>query len=320
MKYYEHLYVGKVDESKRHALEESQAVKLEAYRQEVLKHMAKNRFKHYVSLCLIIRDENDYLEEWLRWHAGIGVEHFYIYDHQSKEPVRKFIRSLPRNLRKKITVIRWDGSHKDAQPDAYNDCLNRFGKESRWIGFVDSDEQVNIKTGQSLPEFLKGYEDYAGLYAIWVMYNANGQRYKTDKPLRERFTEITTNDAWSDSVGKIFVQSMLVREMYIHSGEAVKGFFIVDEHKNPVSNFKLSMKEPTTDLICIDHFYTKSYEEWMQKLRRGSCHKNFSRRYGEFFALNPDMMDCHEDIRISQQYEDFDTEPGLKGNNKNWRR
>ncbi|MCL2797815.1 MAG: glycosyltransferase family 2 protein [Firmicutes bacterium] len=44
--------------------------------------------KYDCSICLIIRDESEYLEEWLRWHIGQGVEHFYIYDHDSKIPRR----------------------------------------------------------------------------------------------------------------------------------------------------------------------------------------------------------------------------------------
>ena len=92
--------------------------------------------------------------EWLSWHLGQGVQHFYIYDHSSKQPVSAFVRSLGPTIYNTVTVIDWSGSHENAQPDAYNDCLSRFGAESKWIGFIDADEYVRVKTGQTLPEFL----------------------------------------------------------------------------------------------------------------------------------------------------------------------
>ena len=34
--------------------------------------------RYKVTACLLIKDEGRYLPEWLEWHAGIGIEHFYI--------------------------------------------------------------------------------------------------------------------------------------------------------------------------------------------------------------------------------------------------
>lgn len=275
-------------------------------RANLLRKTRETEFRYYCSLCLIIRDENEYLEEWLRWHLDIGVEHFYIYDHGSKQSVRKFVNGLGREIAEKVTVIDWSGKHKDAQPDAYNDCLNRFRGESRWIGFVDTDEQIEVKTGQSLPEFLKGYERYAGLFAIWVTYGANGQEKQTEGLLRERFTEVSHGDKWAEHVGKVIVQPMYMTDMVIHNGKAADGFEIVDEEKRKIYNYSLLTEYPTRNKICVNHYYTKSYEEWMNKLRRGSGHAKFSRRYEEFFNINPEMEYCRENIEIYQQYEEFE--------------
>ncbi|MCL2796652.1 MAG: glycosyltransferase family 92 protein [Firmicutes bacterium] len=114
-------------------------------------------YPFYCSICLIIKDENEYLQEWLNWHIGQGVQHFYIYDHGSRESVTDFIQSLGAEVSGLVTVTDWSGPHANAQPDAYNDCLLRFGEENQWIGFIDADEQVRVKTGQPLPEFLKSY-------------------------------------------------------------------------------------------------------------------------------------------------------------------
>ena len=275
-------------------------------RVKLLRKTRETEFRYYCSLCLIIRDENEYLAEWLRWHLDVGVEHFYIYDHGSKQPVLEFVDGLGREIAEKVTVIDWSGKHKDAQPDAYNDCLNKFRGESRWIGFVDTDEQIEVKTGQSLPELLKGYERYAGLFSIWVTYGANGQEKQTKGLLRERFTEVSHGDRWAENVGKLIAQPMYMTDMVIHNGKAADGFEVVNEEQRKIYNYSLFAEYPTRNKICVNHYYTKSYEEWMSKLRRGSGHAKFSRRYEEFFKINPEMEYCRENIEIYQQYEQFE--------------
>ena len=182
---------------------------------------SESKPQYACSVCLIIRDESEYLEEWLNWHIGQGVEHFYIYDHDSREPIEQWVEHVVPELATRITVIDWSGKHANAQPDAYNHCLAHYGQENKWIGFIDADEHVRVKTGQSLSEFLKGYERYAGLFAVWTMYDACGQRAKSDLPLRERFPRPTTVQTWSDKMGKVFVQLLYFRLKLFH--ESAKG-------------------------------------------------------------------------------------------------
>jgi len=262
----------------------------------------KNKYKHRCAICLIIRDESEYLLEWLDWHIGQGVEHFYIYDHDSKCPIGEFAGTLPQQIQDKITVIDWSGSHKDAQPEAYNHCLQHYGKDCKWLGFVDADEHVRVKTGQTLPQFLNDYREFAGVYTIWVMHGANGQKQKSSAPLRQRFTKISLSQACA-GMGKVFVQPHLIKEMVIHNAYPINGYDIVGEHKDVVPNANWWKENATTDLICVDHYFTKSYQEWLEKLKRGRCHLHFPRKYNEFFEYNQDMEYCREDIVITQDYE-----------------
>ena len=181
----------------------------EAMKKYLLDELNNTEYKYYCSICLIIRDESEYLREWLDWHVAQGVDHFYIYDHGSKYPIPEFVKTLDAELQDRITVRDFGGSHKFAQHDAYNDCLNRYKRESRWIGFIDADEMIRVKCGCTIPELLKNYEDFAGLFMRWVVYDANGQVEKSDKPLRERFTHVTPTDI-DDGVGKTFLQAQLV--------------------------------------------------------------------------------------------------------------
>ena len=40
-----------------------------------------------VALCLAVRDEHQYIEEWIRYHLAIGVQKIFMYDNNSTPPL-----------------------------------------------------------------------------------------------------------------------------------------------------------------------------------------------------------------------------------------
>ena len=93
-----------------------------------------------------------------------------------------------------------------------------------------------------------------------------------------------------------------MREVIIHNGSPEVGFEIVTEHKEKMKPYSIITENPTTDYICIDHYYTKSYEEWILKLRRGCAHSKYQRKYNEFFKFNKDMEYCRQENIAGQKY------------------
>ncbi|PWJ58992.1 glycosyl transferase family 92 [Dyadobacter jejuensis] len=89
--------------------------------------------RHQVGICCIIKDENQYLEEWMRYHLQIGVTHFFIYDNESTVSVRDTLARL--DLLTYATVIDFPG--KSQQVPAYAHCLEHFGFWCRWLAFID---------------------------------------------------------------------------------------------------------------------------------------------------------------------------------------
>ena len=49
-------------------------------------------YKYFLSMVTVIRDENDYIEEWIRYHIEeLGFEHFYLYDNESSIPAKRYL-------------------------------------------------------------------------------------------------------------------------------------------------------------------------------------------------------------------------------------
>ena len=81
--------------------------------------------KYYNStICLLAKNENDYINEWLSWHLNINFDHIYIYDNDSDISIRE---SIKHEYLDYCTIIDWgnDKYKHDMQIEAYFDCLEK---------------------------------------------------------------------------------------------------------------------------------------------------------------------------------------------------
>ena len=48
----------------------------------------------YLAMCLVVRDQNNDLREWIEYHYNLGVSKFYIFDDNSTAPADQDILDL----------------------------------------------------------------------------------------------------------------------------------------------------------------------------------------------------------------------------------
>jgi hypothetical protein len=243
---------------------------------------------YYISICAIIKDEDLYLNEWIEWHINNGVEHFYLYDNCSAVPQQNCISS--KNI-EYCTVIPYPVTHGNPQLECYRRFLNDYGSESKWVAIIDADEFIRVIDGTRLPDFLRQYEKHDALYAGWITYNADGRISNNGLPVRERFKNTV---AYKKGLpcGKSIIRPEKVTRMGIHIPEPI--WFgtqdIVDENFSYV--WDCAGYEPPLNKIVIDHYFTKSWEEWQHKINRGTADNSGFRKMEEFFYYNPDLVDA----------------------------
>lgn len=247
---------------------------------------------YYSAVVLLIKEENRYLEEWIDWHLALGFDHIYIYDNGIRQRVEEVTGGYEKEKKKKITVIDWSGHHDHIQQDAYNHFLENFKEKVRWGLFIDSDEFLRFTSDVSdVNTFLKEYEDYTEIWGYEVEYDANGQEAYEEKPVRERFTRQT--DVREGFYYKNFIQVNRIDSFLMH-------YAYYDEAKHLL----LKSEQSNRELFVIDHYYTKSWEEWQKKIKeRGGADPNYHKALREFFVYNPDMRHLDTGDQAVQAYE-----------------
>jgi len=240
-----------------------------------------------LSICLIIKDEHEYLSEWLEWHAEQGADHFYIYDNGSCPPIETAITAA---LRSRCTVVPFSSRSFRTQIAAYRHCLEHFAEDSEWMAFIDTDEFIRPIAFHGIPEFLDGLpEDADAVLLRWIVYGADGQVRKRTAPVRERFRIPVDYPAWWPMC-KSIIRPARVHGMDVHVPvQTDRELKIVNEYGKPLASMRDS--DLTAETIAIDHYFTRSLEEWREKMKRGSVDGICQRDYRLFFRLNPDMKE-----------------------------
>jgi len=237
----------------------------------------------------IMKNETPYIIEWVNHYVNLGFDSIIIYDNYSDIPIEETLKQLPKAITSKI-IIHKIAPQLHPQYRAYFDAIRDYN-DFDWMYFADADEFLFLDNGLLLEDFLKKFDAriIGGIFLFWKCYNANGLEKYEDKPVVERFTkECPLIDP---AKGKCIVKPNDVLSIDAH-------FAIFNESKIMVNTRKVALRHAGSftcyNFAHIKHYYTKSYEEWIWKMKRGSCDNRALKKYKEFFQYNPDMKRLYD--------------------------
>ena len=230
-----------------------------------------------LSICLLTKDENQYLDEWLDHHRRIGFDHFYIYDNHSAVPVSESISD-----KSDCSFILWDDNGSKTQVGAYDHCCFVHGSDD-FIAFIDTDEFVMIdKQFTSVKEVLKDIRfergNFAALGLYWRIYGKPSPYFTERQPV-ENYTRYSLNT----HIKTIVIPRYLSRFLNPHHA-VVHGKYI-DENGREITGAQNGFH--SSNLIWIKHTFTRSESEFREKVLRGSGDKvNLSWNMSHFRDFN----------------------------------
>ena len=256
----------------------------------------------YLSLCLICKDENDYLPEWLDYHILMGVDRFYIYDNESRVSLRKALKDYI-DLGW-VVVVDIPGSVM--QLYAYDHCLQTFGSNTFWLGFIDTDEFFVPKSTLDLKELLKGYEAYGGLAVSTLFFGSNGHQTRPSVGQIAAYTRRTHGTFIENEMVKSIIQpGLALMPNSPHNFTFKENAWCVNEGFLRVEGQRFPNY---TDNIQLNHYYCRSECEINLKLRRGNS-QSVAYPRKRFDAINE--MSTYEDTSILQNLEALFQQSGL---------
>lgn len=260
--------------------------------------------KYKVAICAIFRNEAKYLKEWIEYHNVVGVEHFYLYNNFSEDDYKTVLKKYIEDGI--VTLIEWP--KQQGQMSAYNDCIQNYKNESTWIGFIDIDEFVCPILENNIYSMLKHFEKNRPVVVFyWKMFCSSGKINRNEKNLViEDFTV-----CWNKNTdgGKFFFNTNYDfnfeyrknNSMHIWYGK-FKNIVLpaVNIFNKPMLfgiNNQYGHYSNETIPIQINHYFTKSYGEYLEKVSRGDAFYKDNPRDLDYF-LRHDMNCTNVDYKI----------------------
>ena len=255
-------------------------------KKEVNNYIGTVEGKYYISICLIVRDDHEYIEEWIDYHRMLGIEHFYITDNLSSPPLEKTLRKY---IEEGVVTYQYDTRVKP-QIKVYNECMEMYGDENKWIAFIDSDEFLVLKKHRNISDFMNNYEEYGALSVCWYLFGSNGH-IKKQKSIINSYTK----RSWRSDAYKTIVQPKTVIKYSIHNVEKHKeGYYTVDEQKCRVSG--ALVKNESTEYIQLNHYVLRSLEDFEEKRKRGGGTNPNGKNMSYFDTVNKISVICDTNI------------------------
>lgn len=237
--------------------------------------------RYYLAICAIAKNEGPYFQEWIEWHRKQGVEKFYIYDNESTDGTRKVLE--PYIASGLVDYTYFPG--QKMQLAAYDDCFERHRLEMRWLAIIDLDEFIVPIKDRSIPEFLHRMEKYPVVEINWLVYGSGGAKKQEPGGVMERFRRHSLPEHRLNTHVKSIVDPRRVCGMIgCHEAARLSGK-AADSHGVPLTK-GFRDRKPQQDVIRINHYAIKSYEEFLSKRARGRARTNSLRDMNYFDAYD----------------------------------
>jgi Domain of unknown function. len=215
---------------------------------------------YYLSSCSIVKNEDNYIDDFVAIHKKLGVEFFLFFD-RSDNPLSERYKG-----RQDIQVIHYPEPNRHAQ--AWRDGVSYFQGKSRWVQFIDIDQvTVPMKTND-IKVMLQDYESNAALCLNWHSFGSNGR--EVEPPSTISTYEAYTKRAAGNTAINNHVQSIVqVQHAEIavwhdpHHPRLLPNQFQFNERRQQFTGpWNIP---PSQDVGFIAHYYTRSREYWAKK-------------------------------------------------------
>jgi hypothetical protein len=217
----------------------------------------------YLSILALIKNEGPYLAEWIEYHLLVGVGKFYLVlnnnEDNSTEILRPYISARLVNLRS------WVG--KRAQKRIYNYYIPRLYNKTCWVALIDADEFLVPLETHSVPEILRRFHNVPGVTVNWVIFGTNGQQKRVPGLVLERFRNHTLLNFTRNRLTKTIVNPRLIAFCAIHEHAYLNRAASRNVLGKPNLHY-MTHREAVHAVLRINHYYTKSVEEFVAKLIR----------------------------------------------------
>ena len=135
------------------------------------------------AMCIIVTNEELYLDEFVDYHHALGFDNFFIYDNTEGFEMKQWGKLKGDH----VELISFSGPNR--QLAAYADCGSTVAATEmfEWVAFFDADEFLVLKEHDHVADMLGEYCPHGSLGVNWFMFGSNNWNLQAPEPITRRF-------------------------------------------------------------------------------------------------------------------------------------
>ena len=235
----------------------------------------KNIENKGICLCLLIKNQNKYIKEFINYYKEKGIKKIIIYDNNlfDGEHLDDVVNEEINEGFIELIDLR---GFENIQNIVNNHCYEKMKNKFDWIAFFDIDEYIYINENKTLENFLndKKFNKCKLIKFSVQFYGDNDLIYYTNKSVFERFTK--------PSSYQINMPKFILRGGLNNFIIDIHNTFLLGSACNPQGNF-INATSKYMDIsykyAYLKHYYTKSAEEFCDKVKGGSANGLINTKY-----------------------------------------
>jgi len=252
-----------------------------------------------ITIVAIMKDEGEYLLEWVSYYRLVGAASVIIYDNGSSDGSLDMAQKLA--AQGIISLVDWSAPPPGQSPQvsAYNHALAGLKPED-WVAFVDADEFILPLKRDDLSSALEDIlvlsdEPVDAIAMNWKTFGSAGQKTRQPGLVISRFKRCAVGGKRPNNCFKTLARVGALKSMHIHLGELKSGAYVNDVAQ-PVDIYGNGMTRSVShENLQVNHYMVKSLEEFQNKKRRGNAnyppehqakYERFNEQYFRDFDVN----------------------------------
>lgn len=217
----------------------------------------------------IVKNESQYIREWIGYHRIIGVSKFYIFDNESTDGLKEVLSDY---IDDGVVVYTYLPG-KGMQEKAYLQGIQMAKGNVQWMLTLDIDEFLQPLGSVTLTNWLTELPGKISQVEFgWTIFGSSGHIEKPKGLVIENYTAHAEYDFLADY--KPAVRPERVLDMFFPHEYEVIGETVNEKLQKlwsyPISHGKGARPAPR-QFFRVNHYYSKSQAEFAEKSARGDA-------------------------------------------------
>jgi hypothetical protein len=252
-----------------------------------------------ICICTVIKNEHQYLDEWIQYHLNLGIDRIFIFEDIDSESHKKIcdkydcvslssINTVLNEIQQREAIRLKQQNRVNVQTLYFRNAMLSIQKEHLydWCFIIDADEFISCDNLNETIELFSGYDAFV---MSWENYGACGH---INRPNYRNSGVVEAYPYKSNGVvnnNPIFHTKTCYNLNTFKPNNYFTNHQPSDQCKWCRTDFTNDRESEVFDKIYVRHYITKSWEEYVDKKYKRGFFIGISRTDDFFFKLNPEL-------------------------------